>query len=222
VIRLIAKVFCGDFRLEQFHPHIKYHCSDRGWQYRLPLILLAASSLFPLFSLNPILYERAWLFEGFSSIHLERVNIYHTIVPVGVNILSLFLMYWAWAVYSGRKLLVFPQTGFLFRVSYHEWYIDRFYNQVIVKAVMALSKALSWIDRKVLDGFINGLSNLVVRISKIAAWFDYNIIDGISRLLTFIVQITGNFVRRFQGGKVQYYLFSMLAIVLALIVYLSI
>lgn len=222
VIRLIAKVFCGDFRLEQFHPHIKYHCSDKGWQYRLPLILLAAASLFPLFSLNPVLYERAWLFEGFSSIHLERVNIYHTIVPVGVNILSLFLMYWAWAVYSGRKLLVFPQTGFLFRMSYHEWYIDRFYNQVIVQAVMILSRILSWIDRKVLDGFINGLSNLMVSISKLAAWFDYNIIDGISRLLTFIVQITGNFVRRFQGGKVQYYLFSMLAIVLALIVYLSI
>ncbi|MES2426682.1 MAG: NADH-quinone oxidoreductase subunit L [Bacteroidota bacterium] len=221
VIRLIAKVFCGNFRLEQFHPHIKYHCSDNGWQYRLPLILLAIACLFPLFSLNPVLYERAWLFTGFSSIHLERVNIYHTIVPVGVNILSLFLMYWAWSVYTGRKILVFPQTGFLFRVSYHEWYIDQFYNKVIVRAVMALSKSLSWIDRNVLDGFINGLANLMVRISKVAAWFDYNIIDGISRLLTFIVRITANFVRRFQGGKVQYYLFSMLAIVLALIVYLS-
>jgi NADH-quinone oxidoreductase subunit L len=218
VIRLIAKVFCGDFRLEQFHPHIKYHCSDKGWQYRLPLILLAAASLFPLFSLNPVLYERAWLFEGFSSIHLERVNIYHTIVPVGVNILSLFLMYWAWAVYSGRKLLVFPQTGFLFHASYHEWYIDSFYNKVIVRAVMAFSRTLSWVDRKILDGFINGLANLMVRIAKIAAWFDYNVIDGISRLLTFLVQITGNFVRRFQGGKVQYYLFSMLAILLVLFI----
>jgi NADH-quinone oxidoreductase subunit L len=221
VIRLIVKVFCGNFRLEQFHPHIKYHCSDNGWQYRLPLILLAIACLFPLFSLNPVLYERAWLFAGFSSIHLERVNIYHTIVPVGVNILSLFLMYWAWSVYTGRKILVFPQTGFLFHLSYREWYIDQFYNKVIVRAVMALSKSLSWIDRNVLDGFINGLANLMVRISKVAAWFDYNIIDGISRLLTFIVRITANFVRRFQGGKVQYYLFSMLAIVLALIVYLS-
>lgn len=131
-------------------------------------------------------------------------------------------MYWAWAVYTGRKILVFPQTGFLFHLSYREWYIDRFYNRVIVGAVMGLSKALSWVDRKVIDGFINGLSNLTVTVAKIAAWFDYYIIDGISRLLTFIVQITGNFVRRFQGGKVQYYLFSMLAIVLALIIYLSV
>ncbi|MGF7079963.1 NADH-quinone oxidoreductase subunit L [Mucilaginibacter sp. UYCu711] len=222
VTRLIAKVFFGDFRLEQFHPHIKYHCSDNGWQYRLPLVMLAVASLFPLFSLNPFIYEHAWVFTGFSTIHLDRVNIYHTIVPAGVNILSLYVMYWAWAVYTGRKILVFPQTGFLFHLSYREWYIDRFYNRVIVGAVMRLSKALSWVDRKVIDGFINELSNLTVTVAKIAAWFDYYIIDGISRLLTFIVQITGNFVRRFQGGKVQYYLFSMLAIVLALIIYLSV
>jgi NADH-quinone oxidoreductase subunit L len=218
VARLIAKVFFGNFRLEQFHPHIKYHISDGGWQYRVPLILLALASLFPLFSWNPFLYEQAWVFTGFSSIHLERVNIYHTIVPVGVNILSLFVIYWSWAVYTGRKILVFPQTGFLFRLSYHEWFIDSFYNKVIVRAVMAFSRGLSWFDRNVIDGFINGLSTIVIAISKIAAWFDYYIIDGISRLLTFIVQITANFVRWFQGGKVQYYLFSMLAIVLALFV----
>ncbi|MES2379143.1 MAG: NADH-quinone oxidoreductase subunit L [Bacteroidota bacterium] len=222
VTRLIAKVFFGDFRLEQFHPHIKYHCSDNGWQYRTPLLMLALGSLFPLFSLNPFIYEHAWVFTGFSTNHLERINIYHTIIPVGVNILSLYVLYWAWAVYTGRKILVFPQTGFLFHLSYREWYIDRFYNRVIVSGVMSLSKAVSWVDRKVIDGFINGLSNLTVRVAKIAAWFDYNIIDGISRLLAFIVQITGNFVRRFQGGKVQYYLFSMLAIVLALIIYLSV
>jgi len=222
VARLIAKVFFGDFRLEQFHPHVQYHIGDGGWQYRVPLIFLGAASLFPLFSLNPFIYEHAWIFEGFGSIHLERVNIYNTIIPVGINILSLFLIYWAWAIYTGRKLLVFKQTGFLFHLSYREWYIDRFYNRVIVNIVLAISKAFSWIDRVVIDGFINGLSNFTVGLAKIAAWFDYYVIDGISRLLTAFVQITGNFVRRFQGGKVQYYLFSMLAVVLALIVYLTI
>ncbi|WP_299516123.1 NADH-quinone oxidoreductase subunit L [Mucilaginibacter sp.] len=222
VARLIVKVFFGEFKLEQFHPHIKYHISDGGWKYRVPLMLLAVACLFPLFSLNPVLYEHAWVFTGFSSTHLQRINIYHTIVPIGVNILSLFLIYWAWAVYTERKLLIFPQTGLLFHMSYHEWYIDKVYRKVIVRAVMALSRVLSWFDRKVIDGFIHLLSTVTIAISKIAAWFDYNVIDGISRLLTFIVQITGNFVRRFQGGKIQYYLFSMLAIVLALLIYLSV
>ncbi|GAA4103844.1 hypothetical protein GCM10022392_31590 [Mucilaginibacter panaciglaebae] len=221
VARLIAKVFFGEFRLEQFHPHVQYHVSDGGWQYRVPLVFLGAASLFPLFSLNPFIYEHAWIFTGFGSIHLERINIYHTIIPVGINILSLFLIYWAWAIYTGRKLLIFKQTGFFFHLSYREWYIDKFYNRAIVNAVLGVSKVLSWVDRVVIDGFINGLSNLAVGIARLAGWFDYNVIDGISRLLTFIVKITANFVRRFQGGKVQYYLFSMLAVVLALIIYLS-
>lgn len=222
VARLIARVFFGHFKLESFHPHIKYHIGDGGWQYRVPLIFLGVASLFPLFSLNPFIYERAWIFTGFGSIHLERVNIYHTIIPVGVNILSLFLIYWSWSVYTGRKLMIFKQTGFFFHLSYHEWYIDKFYNRVIVNTVLAISKALSWIDKVVIDGFIDGLSNFTVSIAKVAAWFDYNVIDGISRVLSAFVQITGNFIRRFQGGKVQYYLFSMLAVVLALIIYLTI
>lgn len=218
VARMIVKVFFGDFRLEQFHPHIKYHCSDGGWQYRAPLMLLALACLFPFFSLNPLLYEQGWIFGGFNSIQLARVNPYHTIIPAGVNILSVLLIYWAWAVYTGRKILVFPQTGLLFRLSYHEWFIDKVYNKVVVRAVLAFSKALSWFDHNIIDGFINLLPKLTITLSKIIAWIDHYIIDGISRVLTFIVQITGNFVRRFQGGKIQYYLFSMLAIVLALFI----
>ncbi|MFD2147564.1 NADH-quinone oxidoreductase subunit 5 family protein [Mucilaginibacter antarcticus] len=222
VSRLIAKVFFGKFRLTEFHPDAICHIHDGGLQYKLPLVFLAACSLFPIFSLTPALYEHAWVFEGFGATHLSRVNVFHTIIPVGVNILSLFLMYWAWATYTGRKLLVFSQTGFLFRLSYHEWYIDRFYNKIIVGGVMMLSRALSWFDRKVIDGVVNGLSSLMISVSKIVAWFDYYVIDGISRLLTFIVKITGNFVRRFQSGKIQYYLFSMLAVVLVLIIYLTV
>ena len=221
VARLIVKVFFGNFRLAQFHSHVQYHISDGGWQYRVPLMFLGVASLYPLFSLNPVIYEHAWIFTGFGSIHLERVNIYHTIIPVGVNILSLFLIYWAWAVYTDRKILIFKQTGFFFHLSYREWYIDKFYNRVFVSGMLRISQAFSWIDRIVIDGFINGLSNFAVSIAKLAAWFDYNVIDGISRLITFVVQITSNFVRRFQGGRVRYYLFSMLAVVLALIIYLS-
>ncbi|HTH81943.1 MAG TPA: hypothetical protein VL490_03340, partial [Mucilaginibacter sp.] len=85
-------------------------------------------------------------------------------------------------------------------------------------AVLAFSKALSWFDRKVIDGFVNLLSRITIALSKVAAWLDRYIVDGFLHLLTEIVQITGNFIRRFQGGKIQYYLFSMLAIVLMLFI----
>jgi NADH-quinone oxidoreductase subunit L len=219
VIRLIAKVFLGDFRLIEFDPNIKLHISDGNWQYRVPLILLALCCLFPVFSYNPLLYEKAWLFNGFSAITgLDRVNIYHTIIPALVNILSLIIMYWSWAIYTKRKALPFPETGLLFKFSYHEWYIDTLYERFIIKPVMSFSVLARWIDRNIIDGFIHLLANIGIAASKVAEWFDRYIIDGVLHLLASIVLAIGNFARRFQNGRVQYYLFSMLAIILAIFI----
>lgn len=219
VTRLIVKVFFGEFRLAEMNPHIKLHISDGGWQYRVPMVLLAICCLFPLFSYNPVLYEKAWLFNGFPLITaLDRVNIYHTIVPVLVNIAAILVMYWAWAIYMKRKALPFPETGALFRFSYHEWYIDKFYNKFIVKPVLGLSNFARWFDRYIIDGFIHLLSKIGIVCSKIADGIDRYIIDGLLHLIASFVIGIGNFARKFQNGKVQYYLFSMLAVILVVFI----
>ena len=220
VARLIVKVFFGEFKLAKINPHIKLHISDGGWQYKLPLVFLSLCCLFPLFSLNPALYEHAWLLNGFQKITgLDRVNIYHTIVPVGVNLLSLFIMYWAYSVYVMQKALPLPEGGWLFRISYHEWYIDKIYNKLVVDPVLALGKFARWFDINIIDGFIHLLQRTGIACAGIADWIDRNIIDGLLHLIAAMVLGIGNFARRFQGGKVQYYLFSMLAIILAIFLF---
>jgi NADH-quinone oxidoreductase subunit L len=220
VTRLVVKVFFGEFKLAQINPHIKLHISDGGWQYKLPLVFLAICCLFPLFSLNPVFYEHAWLLNGFPKITgLDRVNIYHTIIPVGLNILSLFVIYWAYAIYVMEKALPLPEAGFLFRFSYHEWYIDKFYNTFIIKPVLALSKSARWFDRNIIDGFIHLLQRIGIACAKVAQWTDRYIVDGILHSIAYTVLAIGNFARSFQGGKVQYYLFSMLAIILAIFLF---
>lgn len=220
IARLIVKVFFGEFRLLKHHPNIKLHLGDGEWQYRLPLILLTICCFFPLFSINPVIYEQSWIIGGLKqTIIFDRLDIYHTIIPVGATIVNIFVMYFAYNMYVKRKTFAFPQTGFLYKLSYHEWYIDKFYDAAIVKPVLALSKTSSWFDKNVIDGFINLLKNVVLMLSKIAAFTDKYIIDGLLHLLTAIVQQIGNFARNFQSGKIQYYLFSMLVIVLALFIY---
>jgi NADH-quinone oxidoreductase subunit L len=219
VVRLIAKVFLGHFRLAEFDPNIRLHISDGNWQYRVPLMLLMLCCLFPLFSYNPVLYEKAWLFNGFPAItSLDRVNIYHTIIPVLVNLAGILIMYWSWAIYTKRKALPFPETGLLFRFSYHEWYIDAIYERLAVKPVLSLSRIARWTDRNIIDGFIHLLANTGIVAAKVADWFDRYIIDGLLRLLGNMVLGIGNFARRFQNGRVQYYLFSMIAIILAIFI----
>ena len=220
ITRLIVKVFFGEFKLAQINPHIKLHITDGGWQYKGTLAFLAICCLFPLFSLNPVLYEHAWIFSGFSKITgLDRVNIYHTIIPVGLNICSILVIYWAWSIYVKEKALPIPESGFLFRFSYHEWYIGKFYNRFIITPVMVLSRFARWFDHNIIDGFIHLLERLAIACSKIAEWTDRYIVDGTLHLIAAIVMGIGNFARNFQGGKVQYYLFSMLAIILAIFLF---
>jgi NADH-quinone oxidoreductase subunit L len=219
VSRMIVKVFFGEFRLLKANTHIKFHCEDGDWRIKAPLIFLSACSVFILFSWNPLLYEYSWILQGFGNNGgLERVNIYHSIIPIGANIVNIFVIYWAYDIYYKRNTFSFPQTTFLYRFSHNEWYVDRFYNNAIIKPILALTRAASWFDRNVIDGFIHLLKTIILGLSKLSAWTDKNIIDGFLHLLVSIVQGIGNFARSFQGGKIQYYLFSMLAILLALFV----
>ncbi|MGF7076453.1 NADH-quinone oxidoreductase subunit L [Mucilaginibacter sp. 3215] len=219
VSRLIVKVFFGEFRLLKHHPEIKLHISDGGWQYRVPLILLAVCSLFPLFSLNPFFYEKAWLFESLKPAEfMARENIYHTIIPIGVNILSVFVMYAAYAIYVKQNTFSFPQTGFFYRLSYNQWYLDKIYKKVIVKPVLGLGKTCFWFDRNIIDGLIHLIERLSRKVADLTAWCDKYIVDGFLHLMAALVQSIGNFARKFQNGKVQYYLYSMLLIVLVLFI----
>jgi NADH-quinone oxidoreductase subunit L len=219
VARLIVKVFFGEFRLQKINPHIQIHISDGGWQYKLPLVFLALCCLFPVFSLNPVFYEDAWLYKGFlQANYLARENMFHYLIPVLVNVFSVVVIYGAYTVYVKRNTWSFPQGGLLFRISCNEWYIDKFYNRVIVRFVLWLSNALYWFDSKVVDGFVNLLQKVGVCIAGFANWFDKHIVDGLLHLVANIVYGVGGFARRFQGGKIQYYLYSMLLVLITVFI----
>jgi NADH-quinone oxidoreductase subunit L len=220
VARLIFKVFFGNFRLLSIHPKLKLHMSDGGWQYKLPLVLLAVCCLFPLFSFNPFSYEQAWLFKGLNIARITKFeSIYHLVIPVLVNVISLVVLYAAYAIYVKQNSFAFSQTGFFYRLSYNQWYIDKIYKRVFVKPVLGLGKTLFWFDKNIIDGFIHLLANMADCVARFSAWADKYMVDGFLHLLAAIVQGIGNFARKFQGGKVQYYLFSMLVIVLALFLF---
>jgi NADH-quinone oxidoreductase subunit L len=217
VIRLIVKVFFGEMGLLESHPAAKFHITDGGWQYTVPLLILAVGSLFPFFSLNPIIYEQSWLFKAFLPAgNTAAESQFHIIVPVAVNVFSLLVIYGAYIIYAKRKVNPFSQRGILWRLSFNEWYFDKIYNKYIIKPVMALGRGAFRFDRRVIDTFIHSIAYTGMALAKLAAWIDQYIIDGFLYLVTDIVKAIGNFARRFQGGKVQYYLYSMLVVILVI------
>lgn len=218
--RMMFRVFFGHFEQERINTHIKAHFTDGGLAYKIPLGFLAICCLFPVFSFNPFFYEDAWVLKGLAPAdHLSRINPYHTIIPVGVTLASIFVVYWAYSIYVSQKRKLFPQHTFLFKLSYHQWYIDGFYNAVIVKAVMNLGKTLFWVDKHIIDGFIHLLERMVQKLASFTKWLDKYIVDGFLHSVAALVVAIANFARGFQNGRVQYYLFSMLAVILALFIY---
>lgn len=221
VIRLIIKVFFGELRLLERFPAISLHIGDGGWRYKLPLVLLAAGSLFPLFSFNPFGYRGSWLFKGVSPTYVAaKEGFFHFIVPVCVNIFSVLVIYGAYVVYAKRKSSPFLQMGALWQLSFNEWYVDDIYKKFIVKPVVIAGRSLFWFDRRAIDGLIHTMAKTAMGLAKLVAWTDKNIIDGFLNVITDIVQAIGNFARRFQGGKVQYYLYSMLVVILMVFIFL--
>jgi NADH-quinone oxidoreductase subunit L len=220
VARLIFKVFFGEFKLQALLPQAHFHIDDKGWKYRLPLVLLMLFCAFPWFSWNPVVYEHSWLFKGFSAAENHAApSVYHLVIPVVISIVSVLLIYWAFIVYVRQRKAPFPQSGFLYQLSYQQWYIDAFYQKVIVRTVLWLSNLLYAFDRKVIDGFIDALKTGTRRLAVIAAWADRYLVDGFLHFLALLVQGIGNFFRGFQGGKVQYYIYSMLLVLLAVFIF---
>ena len=219
VARLILKVFFGEFKLTAMLPNVHLHIGDGSWNFRIPLILLSLCSLFPLFSFNPFSYEHAWLFEGFKPGNVFSVeSVYHLAIPISVSILSLVIAWWAFAVYIKQRRLVLSPNSFLFKLSFNHWYIDAFYKQIVVRGILLLSQALYWFDRTLIDGLINVLQQVTLFLSSLAAWTDRYLVDGFLHLVTLLVKGIGAFFRGFHSGRVQYYLFSMLAAVLAVFI----
>jgi NADH-quinone oxidoreductase subunit L len=163
--RLIFKVFFGKLRVLDVKP-----CGNLPHQrWRLGNISLPLIFVINLLPVPNILIESRYYTnnrgcsKAFTTAdHLERMNIYHTIIPAGLNILSIVVIYFGlYAIYVRNvRCCPLPQHNFLFNFSYNEWYFNKAYNNIFVKPVLALGSGLFWFDRKVIDGFIRLLQHI--------------------------------------------------------------
>lgn len=136
-----------------------------SWKMLLPIGILSAFSCWIAFSLNPLDGEDSWLLRGLQVIRGEtghHENPYHFVV-LG---LSVFL------ATSGLMLAYFrfrkgvPQgkmPGFM--LSFEHFYQDWFYEKVLGRAFVGISRLAAWFDRVVVDGFFTIFSRMTVNKS---------------------------------------------------------
>jgi len=110
--------------------------------------------------------------------------------------------------------------GLLGQVSFYHWYQDAFYTKAILKFVMLKAQALSWFDKHVIDGFVDGFAKSQVIFAHLIKWFDRYFVDGLVHLTVLTSGRIGQLTRSIQSGNVQAYILTSFVFLILLMLYL--
>jgi NADH-quinone oxidoreductase subunit L len=120
---------------------------------------------------------------------LEWILAVTSVICVGIMIL------FAWYRFLKREPEIreeVVQRSFLSRLISHKYYIDELYDTLFVKPILSLSKGFhAVIEKKIIDKLVDGVGALVIR--------------------------AGNTIRYLQTGHVGFYVFMMVAGIIAIL-----
>jgi len=156
-----------------------------------------------------------------SEIYTEAIHHAHypamflSLLVAGLGILTAFVFY-QWKKVNVDKLAEKLRPLYLF--SYNKWYIDEFYNGVIVGGLLKFSNILNWFDANIVDGIVNGAATVTRWISVGSKWVDTYVVDGLVNFTALLSGLIGIVIRKAQTGKVQTYLvFVIFSLIILLI-----
>jgi len=141
------------------------------------------------------------------------------IVSVGATLAAICA---AWTIYVKRKGE--PARRFaekfkaIYRVVSRKYYVDEAYGKVFVGGVFAAGRAADWVDRRIIDGLVDGAAGLARRISCLAIFFDEGVVDGAVNGVGRLHLAASALLRRLQTGYVYNY---ALAVVLGVVLVIT-
>jgi NADH-quinone oxidoreductase subunit L len=211
MMRALLLTFFGEYR-GHGHPH-----ESVAWM-TAPMVVLAVPAALLGFVGAPELLGFNGAFGDWVFSHEPEIGIFSvpflllsiTLVTIGAGVA--YLMY---RVYRERDPL--RSLGAVYTALERRLYIDDFYLRGIVRPVQyGLSSAISWVDRNVVDGIVNGAALAVRGLAMAVNLFDREVIDGTANGIGAGAGETGGLLRYLQSGNVQRYLVFLFAGIIAL------
>jgi len=141
-----------------------------------------------------------------------------SLILASLGILLAFVMY-QWKKISAETLA--GKFKKLYNGSLHKWYIDEIYNATFIGGTISLSNILSWFDKYIVDGIVNGTAAFTRVFSKISGYFDTYIVDGLVNGTAFLSGSLGLALRKLQTGKVQTYIVLVLFSIILLFYFIG-
>lgn len=206
----------------------------------LPLMLLAAASMWIWFALNPFT-GNSWLMESLSvggatlsSLYLEKTSeVSHSSVVTISILVSLAGIFLGYIVYDedtseipkkvdDAQKRVADKRGFFSSLSFNSWYLDELYDQTVVYLFWKVKDIAYWIEEKIMHPVVNYIGVVGVVFALMVGWVDKYLLDGLVNLAAGVTKFFGNIARSFQGGAVQKYIAWSLFFTLLLVAWILI
>jgi NADH-quinone oxidoreductase subunit L len=96
------------------------------------------------------------------------------------------------------------------RLLYNKYYVDEIYDATVIGGTMASARGLWTVDKKVVDGAVNGTGSLTVIASWLSGLTDKSVVDGLVNLVARVAEELSFMFRRLQTGLIQNYALLML------------
>ncbi len=195
--------------------HIYSHAHESPKSMVLPLVVLAFLSLVSGYLLKDSIHLLVPALDKLGTVPEGTVpNLshgHHWFVPVISSLFALggislsFLFYFT-KMFSAEKIAAtFPGV---YQLLLKKYGFDEFYIQYIIRPADFIAGTLYHFDDVIFDQKgVDGVGVLTDKLSVIQDWFDRNIIDKLVDLWGDLAQRASLFVKRFQTGLVQNYIF---------------
>ena len=143
-------------------------------------------------------------------------TLYNVVLPIASVVIALIAIYIGYIMFYRNRWKVDVASGpfgWSYRLAANKFYIDDIYMKGIVKPIQyVFSKAAYWIDRKLIDGVVNGVAGGTVRLSNTTyEVVDQEIVDYAVNGVAGITGMTGGILRYVQTGNVQRYAAALVA-----------
>jgi NADH-quinone oxidoreductase subunit L len=118
----------------------------------------------------------------------------------------------AWFMYTKRTDIpdhLAERYKNVYELLLNKYWVDELYEFVFVRGGKALANFLWRFDERVVDGAVNGASNLILQSSEESGRFDLQTIDGSVNGLSVVIRFGARAFRLLQTGFVQNYVLAM-------------
>ena len=103
------------------------------------------------------------------------------------------------------------------RVLTNKYYVDELYDATVVRGAMRSAAGLWTVDRRVVDGTVNGTGWTTIAAAYVSHFLDKYVVDGLVNLTAWICGEASYVFRRAQTGLIQNYAFATLLGLFALV-----